>query len=176
MTFLAQESLNFSQFTLQAAGSAGAISAPMAIRVALPGSGCFVWSAIETLGTLCMVNASPSDSSCVWWRAWPAGLVAHGAECSRWTPIRCSGGWWREGETSCGPFPTRSARRAGLGLSIRSIRCWWAAAGRSIPPWLRGCTWTFVSAGHGRTAGQHAVQGRGQLTAALAGSRASPRQ
>ena len=56
-----------------AAGSAGGISAPMAIRVAVPGGSCCVWSAVVIFsrpsGPCSMASGSRSSLSCVSSRA-----------------------------------------------------------------------------------------------------------
>ena len=91
------------------AGSAGAISAPMAIPMVVPGGNCCVSPVAATFSRPSarsfMASAPPSTSSCASSPAWPKAW-ASGARrgCSRWTPIRCCSGWSRR-RTSCRPSP-----------------------------------------------------------------------
>ena len=105
------------------AGSAGAISAPMAIPMAVPGGSCCVSSVAAIFSRPSarsfMASAPPSSSSCASSRAWPKAW-ASGARrgCSRSTPIRCCSGWSRR-RSSCRPFPGTSCTTCGSG------RCSW---------------------------------------------------
>ena len=110
-----------------AAGSAGAISAPMAIPVAVPGGSCCVSPVaaifFETLGTLFHGKRTSRRAHrtrhCV-----PGRRPGHpGARrgCSRWTRIRSCTGWSKR-QSSSGPAPDTSCTTYKQSTAFTEIR------------------------------------------------------